>query len=267
MHPELFGVSSYAIALVAAVCGGIGVVGVAGRLHGLPPTRFFLLGVSLAGVMLVGAKLYALAEGPVAQVGFQSVFTEGFRQPGTLLAAFFLPILTRVFLPGYSIRLVADAYIVPAAIGLATFRIGCYLRGCCFGTITLVPWAIRFPSGSPAWAHHESLGFLHGYEDVSLPVHPLQCYFAGAVLVAATVPLLMKRRGILERGEAFLAFVCLSEGSKYFLEFLRAKPRGTVVTVQGADGLAALGVAAFLIVALIWRCWRWSERRKLKWVS
>jgi phosphatidylglycerol:prolipoprotein diacylglycerol transferase len=42
--------------------------------------------------------------------------------------------------------------IAPAvAIGLVFGRMGCLLNGCCFGAVADVPWAIRFPAGSPAY--------------------------------------------------------------------------------------------------------------------
>ena len=56
-----------------------------------------------------------------------------------------------------SIRMYTDLLAPAAAWGLAFGRVGCLLNGCCWGGICVdpqghntVPWAIRFPHGSPA---------------------------------------------------------------------------------------------------------------------
>jgi phosphatidylglycerol:prolipoprotein diacylglycerol transferase len=55
-------------------------------------------------------------------------------------------------------------------------RIECWLQGDDFGKITNVPWAVRFPAGSPAWQVQVSRGELPPNATASLPVHPLQLY-------------------------------------------------------------------------------------------
>ena len=51
-------------------------------------------------------------------------------------------------LPGLAL---CDLIAPAAAIGLGIGRIGCLLTGCCYGGICDLPWAIRFPAGSPAY--------------------------------------------------------------------------------------------------------------------
>ena len=52
-----------------------------------------------------------------------------------------------------SIRWYLDILAPSIMLGLAFGRIGCFLNGCCWGTTTRVPWAIRFPYGSLAFEH------------------------------------------------------------------------------------------------------------------
>ncbi len=49
-----------------------------------------------------------------------------------------------------SLRWYLDIVAPSAALGLAIGRIGCFLNGCCFGHVSDVPWAVRFPFGSNA---------------------------------------------------------------------------------------------------------------------
>lgn len=50
----------------------------------------------------------------------------------------------------HSIRWYLDILAPSAALGMAIGRIGCFLNGCCFGGVCDLPWAVRFPYGSPA---------------------------------------------------------------------------------------------------------------------
>jgi phosphatidylglycerol:prolipoprotein diacylglycerol transferase len=49
-------------------------------------------------------------------------------------------------------------------LGLALGRLGCFLNGCCFGGVCDLPWAVRFPAGSPPYLQQAEEGkiFLDG---------------------------------------------------------------------------------------------------------
>lgn len=63
-------------------------------------------------------------------------------------------------------------------VGLALGRIGCFLNGCCYGGPTSLPWAVRFPAGSPPYADQATSGLIDAGAASSLPVHPAQLYSA-----------------------------------------------------------------------------------------
>lgn len=56
-----------------------------------------------------------------------------------------------------SLRWYLDICAPSLALGLAIGRIGCFLNGCCYGSTCDLPWALKFPFGSPAqveqWQH------------------------------------------------------------------------------------------------------------------
>jgi len=57
----------------------------------------------------------------------------------------------------------ADLIAPSLAIGLALGRIGCFLNGCCYGGPSDLPWAVRFPAGSPPYESQLQRGTLLGF--------------------------------------------------------------------------------------------------------
>ena len=118
------------------------------------------------------------------------------------------------------------------ALGVAVGRIGCFLRGCCYGTPTRLPWGTDFGDG--------------------IPRHPTQLYEAvfmlgmfgllAAVKSKATAP------GVLFR---FLMVTYFS--FRFVTEFIR---------VEGAPVLGLTFFQWISLVVLAWYVTRWfSESR------
>ncbi len=55
-------------------------------------------------------------------------------------------------------------------------RVGCLLNGCCFGSITTLPWGINYPIGTPAHWLHLFVDLIPNTHLSSLNVHPIQLY-------------------------------------------------------------------------------------------
>jgi phosphatidylglycerol:prolipoprotein diacylglycerol transferase len=184
--------------------------------------------------------------------GWSDVFQPGFRHPGGIVAVIAVfPLLRRRLLPRTPIGLVADCAAISATCALAMVRLGCFAAGCCFGTVSNLPWAVRFPIGSLAANLHSSMGWLAPGATASLPVHPLQLYFA--VLAAGVGAFLVwfRRRRAYD-GQLFLLFLAIHEIGKYLLEFLRAPgitPTGSHVQAFSLF-LGVSGATALLAVAL-----------------
>jgi phosphatidylglycerol---prolipoprotein diacylglyceryl transferase len=69
-----------------------------------------------------------------------------------------------------------DAFALGIPLGHAVGRVGCLLGGCCWGTITSLPWGVRYPRGSLPFVQQVARGDLAPTEALSLPVHPTQIY-------------------------------------------------------------------------------------------
>ena len=62
------------------------------------------------------------------------------------------------------------------AIAFAIGRVGCLLNGCCFGSMTSLPWAINYPIGAPAHWLHLFSDSIPNSRLSSLGIHPIQLY-------------------------------------------------------------------------------------------
>lgn len=127
------------------------------------------------------------------------------------------------------------------ALGEAITRIGCFLNGCCWGSVTNVPWAVQFPKFSPAFRHQADQGLLDNSASASLPVHPTQLYMViGLVLGFVLLRLLTKR-----------AFFAGSVAASYCVIY--GVVRFTVEAFRGdsARSIAGMTVSQTISAALI----------------
>lgn len=141
--------------------------------------------------LFVAWEFYAEEPSRILGLTFQ-----GFSLYGGLCIATFTAVgLSRAYgLPAWR---VGDSAVPGIAAGIVLMRAGCFLRGCCFGLPSDLPWAVRYPVGSPAWSQQlldGTTGF-GGLLGQVKPVHPTQLYeMIGAVLLAALALGLMRRR-------------------------------------------------------------------------
>ena len=109
-------------------------------------------------------------------------------------------------------------------------RTGCFLNGCCFGTVTSLPWGVTFPTGSSAWALQILSGesSLFDFAAQPKPVHPTELYeiIAAAVFGALAMWLLLRHRSSpARRTPAGVPFLVFALGFTLFRladDFLRA---------------------------------------------
>ncbi len=114
----------------------------------------------------------------------------------------------------------ADVAAPAVAIGAAVGRIGCFLNGCCDGAVCNLPWAVRFPAGSHAWARQINAGLIAPSALASLPVHPTQLYaaLAGFLVLALLVAYYPRQR---RQGEIMAILMILYPLTRWPIESLR----------------------------------------------
>jgi phosphatidylglycerol:prolipoprotein diacylglycerol transferase len=133
-------------------------------------------------------------------------------------------------------------------IGLGFGRMGCFFAGCCFGNVSVGPWSIVFPGGSPASDAHYRDRLLPAPGLDSLPVHPTQLYEAGMSLAIAAFLILHFHGRKRFDGQVFVLFMASYAVGRFVLEFFRADDRGALLGLSTSQwfGLVFVGLAVYL---------------------
>jgi phosphatidylglycerol:prolipoprotein diacylglycerol transferase len=147
----------------------------------------------------------------------------------------------------------ADVAAPSVVLGTAITRVGCLLFGCDFGARSNLPWAIRFPQGSPAWFHHVHDFGLPNNAPYSYPVHPTQIYesLVGLFLFAL---LMLIRKYRTFSGQVFLGWVLGYGILRPLIEVVRDDDqRGNVGSLSTSQfiGIASVVLGVVLFVSLL----------------
>lgn len=141
----------------------------------------------------------------------------------------------------------ADAASPAVALGYAVYRIGCFINGCCFGTVTDLPWATTFGVNSEAFAAQLAAGLIAVDASHMLPVHPTQLYHALLGVVAFLVLIRMKGEVL---GSRFAAALMLYGAGRFVIQFYRGDSHPVI-------GLLDINhIAALLMLAMGVALWR-----------
>jgi phosphatidylglycerol:prolipoprotein diacylglycerol transferase len=244
LHFGPFHLRSFGVMLALAFLLGTWIALKDARRRGLDESSVLNLVLVILVASIVGARgMYVvthLAEFAGRPLAALAIWEGGLTLYGGLvlgtLAGF--AFMARVGLP---LGTTADALTPGVALGAGIARIGCFLNGCCYGLPSGLPWAVRFPAGSPP--------------DLQFPgqaLHPSQLYNSFAGLVLFGVVLWLRPR-VKSPGRLWWTFVVLFlvvripiDETRYYepSAYVWTSPLGPV-TDSNAIGLA------FLLVALV----------------
>ena len=135
-------------------------------------------------------------------------------------------------------------------MGLGFGRMGCLLAGCCFGSVTKLPWGLSFPPRSPASDEQAKNHLLETARMWSEPVHPTQVYESAASLVVAAICLYVVMPRKRYDGQVFAASLTLYAFARCVIEILRRDDRGGVL---GLSTSQLIGIALMVAAAVIHR--------------
>ncbi|MEZ4408879.1 MAG: prolipoprotein diacylglyceryl transferase [Polyangiales bacterium] len=137
------------------------------------------------------------------------------------------------------------------ALGLAWGRMGCFLAGCCFGSVCHYPFAAYFPGWSPASEAQFRAHLLAHEAHPALPVHPTQLYeSAGSLLIAAVTYLVIAPRKRYD-GQMFVFFLAAYSVLRSVLEVWRRDDRGGFLGLSTSQ-LISVGIVLALIPLSKW---------------
>jgi phosphatidylglycerol---prolipoprotein diacylglyceryl transferase len=145
---------------------------------------------------------------------------------------------------------VADLCAPWIAFGLALTRFGCYLNGCCFGTISDAPWAVRFPMGSSPWQAQREAQLIAGNAS-AFPIHPTQIYLTLLNLLTFAVLYFVIRRRKRFDGQLFAWLLIMKGVFRSFVEIWRADDRGVLFGWLSTSQILSVPLIAFGIYLLV----------------
>ena len=117
---------------------------------------------------------------------------------------------------------VLDAYAFVLPVGMCLQRIGCFLNGCCFGTITGTGWGIQYGQETSAFQHHYMEGLIPQTATTSLSIHPVQLYESLGCLIAVVLLLNVKSK-FKSHGSLFYLSGLTYYTIRFTTEFFRAE--------------------------------------------
>lgn len=218
IHIGTFTVSTYQLCLMLAFS-----VGVALLVNLTPPISVrnltCLVMIPILVLSLVGAKVVSfILEGGKPYEVFL-LWQGGYYFHGGLIGgivgyAFYLRAT------GNSIRDGLDWAAPFAALGEAIARLGCFLSGCCWGSVTQSLIAVVYPIQSHAGQYHIHEGLLDPVSSHALPVHPAPLYTA-FLMLALYVGLRLVQARSLYPGYVTLHYLTWHCIFRVALEFFR----------------------------------------------
>ena len=155
--------------------------------------------------------------------------------------------------------LMAPYLILAVAIG----RVGCFLRGCCFGIPTTLPWGLVYSGNDLLPSSY-----------IGKPLHPTELYHSILDFIIFFILLKVNnKKDFLEKtkkqskfeffrkkGGTFLLFILLYSLERFFVDFLRFHPANEYI---GAISITQL-VFVFMIFISLFMLLRRKKAEKLK---
>jgi phosphatidylglycerol:prolipoprotein diacylglycerol transferase len=144
---------------------------------------------------------------------------------------------------------IADALAPSVALGHFFGRLGCWAAGCCWGAPTDSPLGVRFPPESLAFENLVTEGKLAPDASATPPLHPVQLYEAGGLLVLFIALGWLGQRKRYD-GQVLVAYLIGYSILRFCVEILRGDAVRRFVapglSTSQAIAIVAAGVAVVL---------------------
>jgi phosphatidylglycerol:prolipoprotein diacylglycerol transferase len=245
---------SFSLMILLACLGALYITAWRARREGLDPDDVYRLALWLFPGGIIGARLAYIIQHPeaVRQVAdLVRIWQGGIVFYGCIAGGLIGSVICWARRP-FPFRPMADAVAPALCVGIAFGRVGCFLNGCCFGAPSQLPWAVRFPAGTPPWGRHVDAGWIPAGAPTSLPVHPTQIYSAlcGLALLGLLWAYFPRRR---RDGEVMALLMVAYPITRFLVEGLRGDEPTWLAGLTAAQlvsiGLLACGLASWALLA------------------
>lgn len=246
-------VSGFGVALLLACVSALWLTVWRAKREGIDPEIVLELSVWLMGGGFIGARLLFVVSHPETIQSVSDIprlWQGGIVYYGCIIGGLVGSILYWYRKP-FPFLAMADAVAPALAIGCAVGRMGCFLNGCCFGTVWNGPLAVQFPAGSLPWAQHVQQGLIPVFATHSLPVHPAQLYAVadGLILLAVLSHYFPRRR---RDGEVMALLMVTYPVTRFVIESVRDDETAVVMGLTLSQAISVViflaGLASWLIL-------------------
>ena len=141
-------------------------------------------------------------------------------------------------------------------LGPAIGRWGCFLNGDDFGSVSRLPWAVRFPHASIPFVFQARAGVVDPLADLSLPVHPSQIYLSLNGLALFFIFTRYWNRARSQPGATFWLYTLAYCVTRFLWEFLRGDQ------VQHVFGVTVPQAVSLVLVPMAFVAWRRSHHAR-----
>ncbi len=181
-------VAGFSFALAIACLGALWLSGWRAKRERIDPDYIYDLSIWLITGGFIGARAFFLMTHPGNVHSFLDVFKiwqGGIVFYGCIIGGL-IGSFAHWFRKPIPFLAMADVVAPSLALGAAVGRVGCYLNGCCWGGLSSLPWAVRFPRDSFPWIPQLATHLISPSSAQSLPIHPTQLYsaFDGLIILA-----------------------------------------------------------------------------------
>jgi phosphatidylglycerol:prolipoprotein diacylglycerol transferase len=139
---------------------------------------------------------------------------------------------------------VCDIFAPSIALGVAIGRWGCFFAGCCWGKPTDLPWGVTFTNPYT----HQIVG-----TPLYISLHPTQLYHSLTNFLIFIALIVMRKKRSFE-GQLFWFYFLFYSITRFFLEFLRDDPRGSMfrdtLSTSQFIGILAAALSLFMLLYL-----------------
>ena len=266
MHPILFKLGPFEIRSWGVMFALGCVVGTwfaqrRAKHQGLDPNLIMNLALVIIGSALVGSRLFYVAFHWEEFAPHPLDIISPYQSNGqwgigglSMVGGIVLSLLTSLFYLHHkreNIWALADIVAPSFPLGIFFTRIGCFLNGCCFGHPSSLPFAVTFPTQSPA-------GLIYPH----CSIHPTQLYSS---LYGLIIFLLILQLEKYKRFPGFTTWLTLGSYcvARFLVDFLRYYENSMVLARVGGVSFSVnqgICVATILIAGVIWNLLRLRER-------
>ena len=195
---------------------------------------YIMLGVIVGGRLLYVIFHWTQYENDI--LGIIRIWEGGMMFFGGFIGGFLIGAL---YMKKQGVAILRISDLVAPALGLGLFftRIGCFLNGCCFGTPSALPWAIRFPDACVAGSSPVGGQYLH----------PTQIYESAFGLVLFFF--LNNRLGkVHQKGAVIAQYLIFYGGFRFGLDFIRYYENSANFWINQVIALCLIAVGVIILI-------------------